>query len=246
MFSGFGTRSNSVGSITWPAQWHRAVHYHRDRRGKLARDTPQPAGPRAAARGARRRPRPLRIKQTAPNTEGAEAAAIAHPSCTSNSGGTEAFGAGTGEKAGRSAQFDAMICAPKRHNFRLRHGKARGNRRRREHSRRSARGTCPAQRSSQADKGRRTVAPAAEPPWAAPTARRHGSRTSFSPNHTLVAAASVPKCGRHGRRALPVRVIAVAGPRELPAITDAQKLDSRECRDGNATIASVTTANSRR
>src|ERR1051325_6511283 len=61
------------------------------------------------------------------------------------------------KKVGRSAQFDATICAPKRHNFRLRHEKARGKRRRRERSRRSARGTCPAQRSSQADKGRRSV-----------------------------------------------------------------------------------------
>jgi hypothetical protein len=97
-FSAFGTWSNSVGSITWPAQWHRVVHYHRDWRGKMATDHHQSTCHRAVAAGTRRRPRPLRIKQSAPNTEGAEALAIAHPSAVHNPSRTDVFGAGTGEK----------------------------------------------------------------------------------------------------------------------------------------------------
>ena len=57
-----------------------------------------------------------------------------------------------------------------------------------------------AQLPSQADKKPPSPGSAAEPPWAAPTARRPGSRSSFAPNIRSVAAASVPNCGRHGRR----------------------------------------------
>jgi hypothetical protein len=52
MFSAFGTRSNSVGSITWPAQWHRAVHHHRDRRGKMAQIITSPPATEPSPRGA--------------------------------------------------------------------------------------------------------------------------------------------------------------------------------------------------
>src|SRR4029079_16375529 len=81
-FCAFGTQSTIVGSITWPAQSHMAVHYHRVRRGKMATDHHQSTCHRAVAAGARRRPRPLRSKQTAPNTEGAEDVAIVLPSTT--------------------------------------------------------------------------------------------------------------------------------------------------------------------
>jgi len=44
---------------------------------------------------------------------------------------------------------------------------------------------------------RRSVGSAAEPPWAARTARRHASRNSLAPRHSSVAAATVPQFGRH-------------------------------------------------
>jgi hypothetical protein len=78
-----------------------------------------------------------------------------------------------------------------------------------------------AQLPSQADKGRRALARRRSRLRAAPIARRHGSRSSFAPNIRSVAAASVPQCGRRGRRPLQLRVITLARPRELRAITDA-------------------------
>jgi len=47
---------------------------------------------------------------------------------------------------------------------------------------------------------RRSVGSAAEPPWAARTARRHGGCTSLPPKSRSVAAAAVPQSGRHVRR----------------------------------------------
>jgi hypothetical protein len=190
--SAFGTRSNSVGSITWPAQWHTADHYHRVRHGKMATDHHQSTCHRAVAARARRRPRPLRINQTAPNTQGAEAVAIAHPSATSDPRRTDAFGAGTGEKVGRSAQFDATICAPKRHNF--------SASARQKHEERGKvgivlvdpSGSVPRTTILTSCQSRRALARRPSRLRAAPTARRHGGCTSLPPNHTSVAAATIP------------------------------------------------------
>jgi hypothetical protein len=196
--SAFGTRSNSIGSITLPAQWHMAVHYHRVRRGKMATDDRQVHLPPSRRRGPRRRPRPLRIKQPAPNTEGAEAVAIAHPSCTSNSSGTDAFGAGTGEEVGRSAQFDATICAPKRHNFRLRHGKSTRNGEGRNRSCRSARRCAPHNDPHKLPKPP-SVGSAAEPPSG-------GSNCTASWRLHLAPSESHVSRGSHHSVARPARV----------------------------------------
>src|ERR1051325_9838931 len=61
---------------------------------------------------------------------------------------------------------------------------------------------------------------------AAPTARRHGGCTSLPPNPTSVAAATIPLRGRHGWAALQLRVIALAGPRDLLVITERNTDDS--------------------
>src|ERR1051325_11045188 len=95
------------------------------------------------------------------------------------------------KKVGRSAQFDATICAPKRHSFRLRHGKARGtgevgivlvDRR----------GSVPRTTILTSCQSRRALARGGSRLRAAPTAWRHGGCTSLAPNHTSVAAATIP------------------------------------------------------
>src|ERR1043165_4784596 len=72
---------------------------------------------------------------------------------------------------------------------------------------------------SQADKNRRTVGPAAEPPWAALncTASR---RPHIAPSDARsVAAATAPRGAPHGGRFLQLRVSTLGRPRELRVIT---------------------------
>ena len=99
---------------------------------------------------------------------------------------------------------------------------------RRQRSRQSARGARPAQRSSQADKGRRALA------------RRRSRRGRLQLHARVTSAASsllplrvsrgsrrAATNGRHGGRPLQLRVIALGAPRELREIT----AHNRSCRE---------------
>jgi hypothetical protein len=149
--SAFGTGSNSIGSITWPAQWHAAVHYHRVRRGKMATDHHQPTCHRAvAARGGAGRALSEATDCIQHRRRGNYRNRAPERRVQSKWNGC--VWRRHREKLGRSAQFDATICASKRHNSRLRHGKSTRNGGRSESFLSIGAGVCPAQRSSQAAK----------------------------------------------------------------------------------------------
>ena len=147
---------------------------------------------RAVAAEARRRPRPLRIKQIAPNIEGAEAVAIAHPSCTSNSSGTDVFGEKyrrKGREVGAVRCHDLRTQAPQfLASARVKHVEPE----RMETLSSIGAEACPAQRSSQAAKAAERWLGGGAAFGRLRTARRHGGCTSLPPRQASVAAATIP------------------------------------------------------